>query len=102
MTRWNVAAAFIGAVLLSGSAQAGNPIKGKQIYDGNCQTCHGINGAPRYPGAPNFLRRERMEFSDAMLINSLRTGKNLCPSWRSTLTELDMADVVTYIRTLGR
>jgi mono/diheme cytochrome c family protein len=108
MKRYFLAAALTAAVSTAAvlafatDAQAGNPIAGKRIYDANCVLCHGVDGQPRAPGTPNFVRRERMEFPDTKLMTSLRNSKNLCPSWRSTLTDMDLSDVITYIRTLGR
>ena len=97
------AAVSTAAVLLSAnSAEAGNPMSGKRVYDANCVLCHGADGQPKQPGTPNFSRRERMEFPDVKLMTSLRNGKNLCPSWRSTLTDMDLSDVISYIRTLAR
>lgn len=88
--------------LLPAVAHAGNPIAGRQVYERMCSACHGLDGNAAVPGTPNFARGERLEKPDRMLLATLQVGKNLCPSWRGVITEIQMMDVVSYIRTLRR
>jgi len=84
------------------SADAGNPGKGQKIYDANCASCHGSDGMALVPGTPHFRKNERMEKPDGALLKTIRSGKNLMPAWRGTISETDMLDAIAYVRTLAR
>jgi cytochrome c6 len=84
----------------------GNPawtadiLRGRQIYLQHCAVCHGPDGMGVMPGAPNFARNERLFQPDAMLVASIRSGKNAMPPFIGILNEREMYDVVAYLRTL--
>ena len=68
---------------------------GENIYNNNCQTCHGdglVNTGQTFD-----LRRltaaDRPRFE-----NSVRNGKNQMPPWRDVLSEADIDAVWIYIR----
>lgn len=83
-------------------AMAGNPIKGKKVFEDNCVNCHGADGTAIVPGTPNFGRGERMEKPDAMLLNTVRNGSNVMPAWRGIIQDADLLDAIAYVRTLRR
>lgn len=94
--------ATVLAVVPLDSADAGNPSKGQKIYDANCASCHGPDGMALVPGTPHFRKNERMEKPDGVLLKTIRSGKNLMPAWRGTISENDMLDAIAYVRTLAR
>ncbi|MBI5286240.1 MAG: cytochrome c [Deltaproteobacteria bacterium] len=98
---------------------AGNPAEGKKIYMGvnNCHVCHGVDGKPQIPGIPSFAKGESAggkklaDRKDAELKKSIVEG-NMKPSNPTAppmqpfgggpkLTDQQMEDVITYIRSLG-
>ena len=57
-------------------ANAGEPVaEGQEIYESFCAACHGSDGKPMIPDAPNFSSGERMEKTDAELLVSIMEGK---------------------------
>lgn len=81
-------------------ALANDPVAGGSIYQSNCAGCHGAQGVALIPGAPSFASGERLENPDMVLLNSIRNGKNLCPSWFPLFSNADLLDVLAYIRTM--
>jgi mono/diheme cytochrome c family protein len=68
---------------------------GENIYNNNCQTCHGDGLVTT--GQTFDLRRltaaDRPRFE-----NSVRNGKNQMPPWRDVLSDADIDAVWIYIR----
>jgi len=87
---------------VSGSAQAADIYKGKEVYELHCQTCHGIDGRSMEPGTPDFSRGESLFVPDSELVRSLRDGGNFKPAFRGMLSDDEMRDVIAYVRTLQK
>lgn len=82
---------------------AGNPIDGKAIWiKHNCSVCHGVDGNATMTGTPNFARGERMNKPDKILMLAVLKGNDIMPGMRGILRERDVADVVSFIRTLRK
>jgi len=90
--------------LVLGAAPAGaaDIQRGGTLYATHCAVCHGTNGKPVMPGAPDFRRMERLMQPDMQLMNAVRTGKGACPSFFGVLREREILDVVAHLRTLSR
>lgn len=98
-----VAMLFGALLFFSDDASAGSPIAGKTIWETkSCPRCHGIDGRPLLPGVPNFARGDGLYKPDRALIMSMYKGSGVMPALRGILTEKDLANVMTYIRTLQR
>jgi len=82
------------------SAEAGDIVNGRQVYQKHCAMCHGPTGVGVMPGAPNFARSERLFQPDATLVGTLRNGRNAMPPFVGVLTDRELFDVVAYLRTL--
>ena len=52
------------------------------------------------PEAPKFQRGERLDRPDMLLMQSVRTGKNIMPPFFGLLKDQDILEVLLYIRTL--
>ena len=87
--------------LLGGSACAADIQRGGTLYSIHCAVCHGNNGTPVFPGAPNFRRMERLMQPDMQLMVSIRTGKGAMPGFFGVLREREILDVIAYLRTLS-
>lgn len=108
-TRRGGCAAVLPAVLLIllgshviGSAVAADIFSGKRVFEAHCANCHGIDGFPTVPGTPDFTRGESLLFPDVTLIESIKLGKQLMPGYNRVISEKDILDVVSFIRTLRR
>lgn len=104
-----VAAAVLGtATTVTGgrlALAAGDVLRGKMIYEKNCQGCHGKTGAGLGGATPNLTDPKRMAaLSDQHLFDVVTTGRpgTGMPAWGSTLTESDRWNVVSYLRTLAQ
>jgi mono/diheme cytochrome c family protein len=113
------AAGFLGILLLSGPALSylyaqdypPDRERGKVVYEGSCQSCHGPTGRGDGPGAAslkvppaNFQRFQSFLKSDEELLRTIEHGVVFSPmhAWRGQLTDGEMQDVVSYIRLLSQ
>ena len=87
--------------LLVAPVFAGDPFAGSNIYTQYCVNCHGGDGRGEIAGTPSFREGRLMARSTADLMETVRTGKNLMPSFRGILEEQQIDDVITYIRTFN-
>ncbi len=85
---------------LSTPVQAGNPIAGEQIYNTFCVNCHGMGGRNPIAGAPTFARGEGLMKPDMTLIQSIRMGRMAMPAFAGIISDREIHDVITYLRTL--
>ena len=93
---------LIALMVFSLQAQAANPNKGKKLYNQHCSSCHGADGTPTLPGAPNLKRGERLLQSDVAILNSIKSGRGMMPAFAAQLNDDDIFDVIAYMRTLRR
>ncbi len=94
-----VALAVVGA---AASASAGNVFEGRSVYESHCLQCHGTDGNAVLPNAPNFMRGERLNQPDSVLLQSIRDGKAVMPAFDKILGREDLLNVISYIRTLRK
>jgi mono/diheme cytochrome c family protein len=89
---------------------AGDPEKGRPIYEKYCLLCHGPNGmgdGPQgqlmNPPAANFKSPESLKRSDSELLKSIQEGHPLTAmtGWQNELNKREMMDVLSYIRKLS-
>lgn len=81
-------------------AESKGAARGKLLFAARCQACHGVDGA----GAPPTqvkLAEVAHSMSDADLAEMIQNGDvNLkMPSFRSTLADDELADLIAYLRT---
>ena len=80
---------------------------GESLFKTKCASCHGADGKGEVPmgkklGARNLSSTEVQTQSDAQLTDVLTKGKNKMPAYAGKLTKEQMADLVAYIRELGK
>ncbi len=94
--------ALLGLVLLTACAavQAGDPFNGHRIYGEHCLQCHGNEGRGQLAGMPDFRRGEGLLQADYQLVETLKQGRGAMPAYQGLLDDNELADVITYIRTL--
>lgn len=91
--------AVFGAILPAQAADAG---KGSGLYAMHCTGCHGRNGVPVMPGAPNFSRNDGLMQPDFVIMNSIKTGKNAMPGYVGILKDAEILDIISFMRTLQK
>ncbi len=84
----------------------GNKIDYKNIYENECQKCHGKDGKGskrgQSLGVPNFADAEwQASLTDEQLIKSITNGKKKMPKQEGKLSPEEIKAVVKYIRLLG-
>lgn len=112
-----VALAFVASVVAATAAASGaEPVSrrisaGAKIFAANCTGCHGANGVGQ-PGIFPSLVANPYESGDAKrVIHTVKfglTGKivakgvkydGIMPAWTGTLTDEQIADVISFVRT---
>ena len=105
-----VVVSSLSPVTLSPAVAAGDARHGETIFLQYCQGCHGPDGRGGgkgfMPHVGPLARRGYIEtvpdeyLADVITEGGLAVGKSAyMPSWRTTLTEQDIADVIAFIRT---
>jgi cytochrome c6 len=79
---------------------AADIFKGQEIYMQNCQICHGPDGRPVVYPAPNFALGEGIIKPDMELLDTIRIGKGAMPAFRGIVRDIDILNVIGYLRTL--
>ncbi|MDH5784228.1 MAG: cytochrome c [Chromatiales bacterium] len=82
------------------NVEAGDPFNGHRIYGEHCLQCHGDDGSGLLVGIPDFTRGEGLLKSDLELVEQLKRGVGTMPAYQGLLSENELADVITYTRTL--
>ena len=94
------------------AADAATLAAGEQIYQANCAVCHGATGRGDGPGAvglnprPGDLTLHMLpgKHTDGQVFLWIRDGYpgTAMPAWRDRLSEEQIWQVVTYLRTFGQ
>lgn len=104
-------AVLVLGLLLWGTraVDAGDPAKGKALYEKNCLVCHGPQGKGDGPSgkvlkppAADFTSPESKKKSEADLKQVLENGKpgtGMGP-WKSQLRQSELNDLMGYVMTL--
>ena len=99
--RTGMAALAAALALAAAPAGAADIHKGATLYATHCASCHGANGNPVMPGAPNFRRMESLMRPDMQLLPGIKNGKGGMPGFFGILRDQEILDVVAYLRTLS-
>ena len=86
-------------VASTGLAQAGDPMKGKVLYEPRCSGCHGLDGKPQVAEIPNFKMGQGLMKSDQQLLAFIQKGKGVMPGFKGILTETEIRDIIAHLRT---
>lgn len=87
----------LNLVLSAHAADVGN---GAALYRQHCAGCHGGDGRPVMPSAPDFSRPTTLLKPDLVLLNAVRAGKGAMPAFQGQLRDREILDVVAHLRTL--
>jgi mono/diheme cytochrome c family protein len=91
--------ALVGMVVLTSSATL---LAQADVYKSKCAMCHGADGTGNTPAgkamkAPSFAT---LKASEADMIAATKNGKGKMPAYAGKLTDAQIKDTVSYIRTL--
>ncbi len=92
--------AFVVALTLVPASYAAAD-EGKKLFDTKCAVCHGPDGAGKVKGTPDLRSAEIQSKSDADLEKFVAEGKAHGFA-KKGLTEAQIKDIVSYIRTLKK
>jgi mono/diheme cytochrome c family protein len=93
---------MLSLVLPVASAVAADTGRGSTVYERHCVVCHGRQGEPVWPGAPDFRRPGSLMKADTQLLALLRQGRGVMPGYLGLLKDREMSDLLAYVRTLSR
>jgi cytochrome c6 len=95
----------MAAAALLASTMSFAQAAGEATYKAKCQSCHGATGTPnpamaKAMGVKPFSDPDVKKLSAADMIASTTNGKNKMPAFKGKLTDAEIKDAVTYLRTL--
>lgn len=100
--RWMLIAASLMVVSVSAVAQGG-----ADTYKAKCAMCHAADGTGSSPAGksmktPSFLASDVVSKSDGDMIALTKSGVGKMPAYAGKLSDGQIKDVVSYIRTLQK
>lgn len=100
-----VMAVLVVAGMMMAPAKHAAAQEAGDLYKTKCQACHGADGkgdtaAGKKLGAKDFHSPEVSKMTDAQLIGVTKTGKEKMPAYDKKLTDDQIKQLITYIRTL--
>ena len=80
---------------------------GADTYKAKCQMCHGPDGTAATPMGkmmkiPSFKDPDQVKATDAAFIAITKDGKGKMPAYNGKLTDAQIREVVSFIRTLQK
>ena len=90
---------------------AGDPAKGKVVFEKNCMSCHGSDGKGTGPMGPlltppaaNYTSETTRLKTDAELLHTIQEGRpgTAMRSFKQWLSKQEMRDVLSYVRLLSK
>ena len=78
---------------------------GEAIFKAHCQACHGATGTPsagiaKMLGVKAVSDPAMKKLTAAEMIAAVKSGKGKMPSFKGKLSDTQIKDVVSYLRTL--
>ena len=92
----------------SGSPQSA--ARGRELFLQACQACHGPEGRGDGPATAALAKKPKdltriaapPIFPDGVLAYRIRNGGEVMPAWKGVLSDAQVWDLVSYIRSQGR
>ena len=105
--RWFVGclAAIAFAGIFAGPSRAQSA--GETLFKAKCVMCHGPDGKGEVPmgkklNVPSLASPDVQKQSDAQLTDAVAKGKNKMPAYDGKLTKDQIAQLIAYVRELGK
>jgi mono/diheme cytochrome c family protein len=108
MARFGPAAPDIETMANPIETSADSVLRGKNLFENYCTTCHGLSGNGQGPAAHGITTFPRQLWvwngtdssTDGYLFWFITNGRNEMPPWGLILSENNRWDVINYIKTL--
>lgn len=105
MTLVKRVALIVLALALAVPTIAAAQAKGADTFKAKCAMCHGADGSAstgmgKSMGLKPLSSPEVQKMSDADLTALINNGKGKMPAYKGKLTDAQIADVVSYVKTL--
>ncbi len=97
---YGMAGLLLAGLVMSTPSFAADRGNGTRVYQTRCAGCHGVDGKAINPSAPSFAGTNKPMQPDMALLTRIKSGKKQCPPFFGLLTDKDILDVISYIRTL--
>ena len=94
------AAIAVLALAWSAPGAAADRNNGRAIYEMHCVGCHGEGGRSVDPTVPSFANGDALFMMDSELLDRIRQGNQTMPAFRGLLSDEEIRDVISYLRTL--
>ena len=88
------------ALAWSSPGAANDRNNGRVIYEMHCVGCHGEGGRSVDPTVPSFANGDALFMMDSELLDRIRQGNQTMPAFRGLLSDQEIRDVISYLRTL--
>ena len=98
MAKKHIVVLFLLIQIFVSQVGANDVFKGREVFMRECMACHGESGEGKLPGLPNFKEGKTLFKTDSVLIDIVRDGKGVMPSFNGLLTDEDIRNVVSYLR----
>ena len=85
-------------LLVAPLSWAGDVFKGADVYREHCRGCHGASGRGEVGNTPDFTMGEGLLQPDTALMQAINVGKGVMPGYRGVLSDEEILDVISYIR----
>lgn len=89
----------LGLMVLATGAMSFAQSTGEATYKAKCQMCHGATGAGDTAAGKAMKIAPISKASEADRVAMIKNGKGKMPAYNSKLTDAQIKDVSTYIRT---
>ena len=99
MSLAHMLASLLAALVVGSTAMAADPQAGAELYQRHCTQCHGANGRPVLPNAPDLSRPMALLKPDLNLLAVIRGGRGAMPAYQGQLRDREILDIVAHLRT---
>ena len=98
--KWLQRLVLFGFFLALAIPQIATAQSGADTFKAKCAMCHGADGSKTSMGSKALNGPDVQKMSDADLTTVITNGKGKMPAYKGKLTDPQIKDVVSYIKTL--
>ncbi len=84
---------------ISKEEKYGQLIRGRDLYNLYCTTCHGVKGDEQHSGAKNLITSQA---KDELISNTIINGKSAMPKYKKIFNKEEIKALVEYVKILRK